>query len=82
MLKKNFLNLIICSLCLFVGVEIKAQKFTLSGSVKDEKTGEELIGATVLVQNLQGVGINANEYGFYSLTLQKGNYTLKTSYVG
>jgi hypothetical protein len=57
-------------------------KFTLSGSLKDKATGEELIGATIMVQELKNVGVVANQYGFYSLTLSKGSYTLKASYIG
>ncbi len=58
------------------------ETFTLSGTIKDQATGEELIGATVLVKELVNTGVSANEYGFYSLTLPAGNYTLKVSYVG
>jgi CarboxypepD_reg-like domain/TonB dependent receptor/TonB-dependent Receptor Plug Domain len=79
MLKKIFL---LMSLFLSLGMEMQAQKFTISGSIKDEKTGEELIGASISIQELKGTVVIANEYGFYSLTLPKGNYTLKTSYVG
>jgi TonB dependent receptor/CarboxypepD_reg-like domain/TonB-dependent Receptor Plug Domain len=57
-------------------------KFTISGTIRDAKTGEELIGASVVVQELAGVGITCNEYGFYSLTLKSGSYTLKTSFIG
>ncbi len=56
--------------------------FTISGTVRDAKTGEELIGASVTVQELSGIGATCNEYGFYSLTLKQGNYTLKTSFIG
>ena len=58
------------------------QKFTLSGSVKDKSSGEELIGAGVKIAELQGVGRASNEYGFYSITLNEGVYTVKSSYVG
>jgi hypothetical protein len=58
------------------------EKFTINGYVKDKATGETLIGATVLVKEMPSVGIAANEYGFYSITLPKGNYTLKASFVG
>lgn len=58
------------------------ETFTISGTIKDKATGEELIGATVLVKELVSTGVSANEYGFYSLTLPKGKYTLKASYVG
>ncbi len=57
-------------------------KYTLSGTIKDAASGEELIGATVSVKELTGIGVVCNEYGFYSLTLKEGNYTLKVSYIG
>ncbi len=56
-------------------------KFTLSGYVKDAKTGEEIIGATVYVEELKN-GTVTNVYGFYSLTLAAGTYTLSYSFVG
>ncbi|MGV3538868.1 MAG: TonB-dependent receptor [Rufibacter sp.] len=58
------------------------QKLTLSGYVKDKANGEGLIGATVSVQELSGVGAATNEYGFFSLTLPQGNYTVVVSYLG
>lgn len=57
-------------------------KYTVSGTVKDEKTGEFLIAATISVDELTNVGAVTNEYGFYSLTLPNGNYTLRASYFG
>ena len=58
------------------------QKFTLSGSIKDKASGEELIGASIQVLGQAGVGAVSNEYGFYSLTLNEGEYNIKTSFVG
>ena len=57
-------------------------KYTISGSIRDSKTGEELIGATVSVKEMPNNGAAANAYGFFSLTLPKGNYTLLARYVG
>lgn len=57
------------------------QKFTLSGYLKDSTSGESLLGATVLITELNK-GAASNEYGFYSLTLPAGKYTLKASYIG
>lgn len=56
-------------------------KATISGSVTDEETGEELLGATIYVKEL-GTGTTTNLYGFYSLTIPKGKYTLVYSYIG
>jgi len=57
------------------------QKFTINGYIKDVANGEAMIGATVYVQELNS-GTATNEYGFYSITVPQGNYTLKVSYLG
>ncbi len=57
------------------------EKFTFSGYVRDASNGETLIGANVVVEELSGGGIT-NVYGFYSLTLDPGEYTIKYRFVG
>jgi len=59
-----------------------AQTFTISGYITDKKTGESLIGAVALVKNSPGIGRASNDYGFYSLSMPKGNYEIVFSYVG
>lgn len=54
---------------------------TLSGHVTDAESGEELIGATLFIPAI-GEGTATNPYGFYSLTLPRGNYKIEVSYVG
>ena len=49
-------------------------KYTVSGTVKQKSSGETLIGVSVVVAEKPGVGVITNEYGFYSLSLPKGNY--------
>jgi len=76
---KNFLILIV--LCFF-SIEAFAQnKFTISGGIKDDAKGEEIISARVKVKD-QPIGTNSNEYGFFSLTLPEGKYTLIVSAYG
>ncbi|NJM94616.1 MAG: TonB-dependent receptor plug domain-containing protein, partial [Cytophagales bacterium] len=58
------------------------QKHTISGYLRDASSGEELIGATVLVQGLRNTGAATNIYGFYSITLPEGNYELLFSSIG
>jgi hypothetical protein len=58
-----------------------ASKFTISGYIKDTTNGEGLLGATIAVVELSK-GTNTNDYGFFSLDLPPGHYTLKVSYVG
>lgn len=57
------------------------QKFSISGYVKDAKTGEDLIGASVYVKEIKS-GTSTNAYGFFSITLPEGKYTLIISYLG
>ncbi|MBQ5457107.1 MAG: TonB-dependent receptor, partial [Bacteroidales bacterium] len=57
------------------------QKYTISGYIKDKATGEDLIGANVMVAG-QSVGTSANGYGFYSLTLPGGTYDIIYSFIG
>jgi len=57
-------------------------KYTISGYVKDAKTGEELIGATVMIQEMKATGSTANSYGFYSITIPEGNYTVTSQFIG
>ncbi len=53
-----------------------SQNYTISGSLRDGETGEDLVGARVLVKGQPGVGVVTNVFGFYSLTLPKGDYIL------
>ena len=57
------------------------EKYTISGTISDKQNNETLIGVSVYIPELKA-GVNTNEYGFYSLTLPKGNYTIQISYVG
>ena len=51
-------------------------KHTLSGYVKDQKTGEQLIGAALVVKEIPATGATTNAYGFYSITIPEGKYTV------
>ncbi len=60
---------------------LPGEKFTVSGYLKDQSTGEMLIGATVYITELS-TGVVTNPYGFYSASVVPGTYTLRFSYVG
>ena len=69
-------------LLLLEGTYAQAQeKFTVSGYVKDVANGEGLIGVSVYVREAS-TGVVTNPYGFYSITLPEGEYTLVFSYIG
>ncbi|MEW7278240.1 TonB-dependent receptor [Aquimarina sp. 2201CG1-2-11] len=57
------------------------EKFTISGTLKDQTNGETLLGATIFLKGIS-IGTTTNEYGFYSLTAPQGDYTLVISYLG
>lgn len=60
---------------------LMAQKYTISGYIKDKNSGESLIGANVLSQ--PGLsGTSSNNFGFYSLTLPSDSVRLVGTYVG
>ena len=57
------------------------EKFTLSGTIIDANSNETLIGVNVVIPELK-TGVTTNEYGFYSITLPKGIYSVQISYLG
>jgi hypothetical protein len=57
------------------------QKYTLSGYVKDSSSGETINNAQIQIVNSKST-ISTNAYGFFSLTLPKGNYTVIISASG
>lgn len=56
-------------------------KHTISGTISDAKSNETLIGVSIQIKGTS-IYTATNEYGFYSITLPKGNYSLLVSYVG
>lgn len=57
------------------------QRYTLSGTISDASNGEKLLGVNFIIRDAQN-GTSTNEYGFYSLTLPEGNYTISVEYLG
>ncbi len=74
--------LLVISLGLYCLPLMAQQNVVLSGTVRDKKTGESLIKAVIRIQELPNAGIISNEYGFYSLSMPKGNYVAVVSQVG
>lgn len=59
-----------------------AERFTVSGTISDASTGETLPGASVAVDGAAGRGASANLYGYFSLSLQPGEYMMVVSFLG
>lgn len=70
------------ALCFSTLVMAQQQSRSVSGTVKDKKNGELLIGVTIKVSDDPSINVIANEYGFYSLSLPEGDHTLVISYPG
>jgi len=74
-------NYFLFGLILVLNFTFAQDKVTLSGVISDQSSNETLIGVTILFPELQ-TGTTTNEYGFYSITLNKGTYTVQLSYLG
>jgi len=75
--KKGYLTVFL----MFIMASVFAQeKFTLSGTISDNSSNETLIGASVYIKELQKA-VSTNEYGFFSISLPSGIYTVQVSYV-
>ena len=55
---------------------------TLSGFVRDAKNGESLMGAVIYPKENPAIGIATNSYGYFSLTLPVGKYSLIVHFLG
>lgn len=62
-------------------IEVKPETFTVAGFVRDEASGEALIGASIEVMGAN-TGVISNPYGYFSLLLTAGPHIIKTSYIG
>jgi hypothetical protein len=70
------LSLILCS-----NLGFGQENITLSGTITEALTNETLIGVNVIIPELT-TGAVTNEYGFYSITIPKGEYTVQVSFIG
>lgn len=62
-------------------VQVSAQDRTVSGYIRDSDNGETLIGSFIYLSENNASTVS-NEYGFYSLTVPEGKYTLYATYLG
>ena len=72
---------ILTLLVLFSFKSLSQERFTLNGYITDSESGESLIGATVFINEINS-GTVTNPYGFYSITLDEGNYNIDFRYIG
>lgn len=69
-------------LFLFLSINTYTQEnYTINGYILDEKSNESIIGANIIIPNIN-VGTITNTYGFFSITVPKGNYEIQISSLG
>ncbi len=59
----------------------KPRLATLNGTVREQQSGEVMIGAAIYIPKLQQ-GTTTNTYGFYSLSVPPGDFEVHYSYLG
>ena len=75
--------LILLSCILLSGIiSVAQERFTVNGYIKDQNTGETLIGANIYNASNPTDGTTSNTYGFFALSLPEGSYQLIISYLG
>lgn len=57
-------------------------RHTVSGTIRDKKSGETLIGASIILLEPPHSSALSNAYGFYSINAPSGNYKLVVSFTG
>lgn len=80
-MNKILFRLLLLFLISSAALKINAQEYTISGYLKDQSNGETLIGAFVYLQENNASAVS-NEYGFYSITTEAGDYTMTVTYLG
>ncbi len=81
--KITIISLMILFSVIYASAQTSTQnKYTISGYVRDSANGEELIGAIVSIKELPNVGTSCNAYGFYSITIPGGSYSITAQFVG
>ncbi len=83
-ISRIFFSFLVISV-IFISHKVKSQdgneKFIISGYIRNNTNGEALFGATVFIEELNN-GVATNSFGFYSLNLESGNYTIEYRYLG
>jgi hypothetical protein len=66
----------------YVFAAMAQQRLTISGTITDAQNGETLAGASVAITELPGTGASSNTYGYFSISLVPGEYTVMFSFLG
>lgn len=80
-LKKKYKTIALILFFISSVIVAQTERYVLSGTVSQDDSNETLIGINVLIPKFQ-TGTVTNEYGFYSITLEKGVYEVIYSSLG
>src|SRR3954469_22340577 len=75
------LTLLILLFSFHITTAQQAGKHTISGTIRAKGSGESILRATVTVDG-KNMGVTTNDYGFFSITLPDGKYTILISAIG
>lgn len=78
MVKKIFIFLVFL---LLFKLGFSQSEVSVTGYIRDASNGEDLIGATVYIDQLK-TGAVTNAYGYYAINVKPGFYTLTVSFIG
>src|SRR5688500_3835018 len=79
-MNRNYFFIIVFVCSILAGLNIHAQqKFTISGTVTSKTKGETIIAATIKLGSHSTI---SNDYGFYSITIDKAAYKIQVTAVG
>ena len=67
---------------MFLLASASVQAGVVKGKIKDARTGEEIIGASVMVKEEPGKGTVTGLDGSFNLSVNRNKYTLVCSYIG
>lgn len=80
--KRILLFLMMINTCIGATFAQGNGKYSISGTVKDAKTGETLIGASVILYTTKPTTTLTNSYGFFSIGADAGQYIMVVSFSG
>ena len=76
-----FAAFVLLTLLPFASLDAQNRKAVISGHVRDAGSGEPLTGAVIFTKDKKS-GVSADNAGYYSLAVEKGEITLLCSFTG
>ena len=80
-MKSNKISTALLLLLTIITTGFSQEKVTLSGTITAANSNETIIGSNIVIKSIPAY-TSTNEYGFYSITIPKGNYKIEISSIG